>query len=257
MFNYNYHTHTRRCGHASGSDEEYVQRAIANGIEYLGFSDHCPYMSVKEGHMRMKWAQLDEYIDTICELKEKYKDQITIKVGLECEYLVDQIETYNYFASKVDYLVLGHHGKSVTRCDYYAGCEDDEIEEYVDSICAGIKSGLFKSVCHPDYFMAGRNSWTTVTAMHCERMVKCAKEYNIPLEINCKGLSSQHKINGEMVYYYPYRALFEIVAKHQTPCVIGIDAHSPEAFDDFAKSCNLISDLLGDLHLNIIENFRI
>ena len=28
---YNYHTHTSRCGHATGSDEEYVKRAIEQG----------------------------------------------------------------------------------------------------------------------------------------------------------------------------------------------------------------------------------
>ena len=39
---YNYHTHTARCGHAVGEDEEYVKRAIECGIKYMGFSDHAP-----------------------------------------------------------------------------------------------------------------------------------------------------------------------------------------------------------------------
>ncbi len=42
MFTYNYHTHTSRCGHAGGSDEEYVQAAIKAGYQILGFSDHAP-----------------------------------------------------------------------------------------------------------------------------------------------------------------------------------------------------------------------
>ena len=41
--NYNFHTHTFRCHHASGTPEEYVLRAIDVGIEYMGFSDHFPY----------------------------------------------------------------------------------------------------------------------------------------------------------------------------------------------------------------------
>ena len=32
--NYNYHTRTYLCRHASGTPEEYVQRAIENGIKY-------------------------------------------------------------------------------------------------------------------------------------------------------------------------------------------------------------------------------
>ena len=33
----NYHTHTARCYHASGKDEEYVKAAIKAGIKELGF----------------------------------------------------------------------------------------------------------------------------------------------------------------------------------------------------------------------------
>ena len=39
----NYHTHTTRCMHAIGQDEEYVQAAIKAGIKKLGFSDHTPW----------------------------------------------------------------------------------------------------------------------------------------------------------------------------------------------------------------------
>ena len=38
----NYHMHTYRCMHASGTDEEYVLSAIKNGYEEIGFSDHSP-----------------------------------------------------------------------------------------------------------------------------------------------------------------------------------------------------------------------
>ena len=38
----NLHTHTYRCGHAIGSEEEMVQAAIASHFEILGLSDHIP-----------------------------------------------------------------------------------------------------------------------------------------------------------------------------------------------------------------------
>ena len=37
----NYHTHTARCHHAMGTDEDYVQIAIQEGYTTLGFSDHA------------------------------------------------------------------------------------------------------------------------------------------------------------------------------------------------------------------------
>ena len=39
----NYHTHTTRCNHATGTEEEYVQSALERGLEILGFSYHTPY----------------------------------------------------------------------------------------------------------------------------------------------------------------------------------------------------------------------
>ena len=52
----NYHTHTTRCMHAIGQDEEYVQAAIKAGIKKLGFSDHTPwhYDSSFKATMRME-----------------------------------------------------------------------------------------------------------------------------------------------------------------------------------------------------------
>ena len=38
----NYHTHTYRCRHASGTEEEYIYQALDGGLEELGFSDHTP-----------------------------------------------------------------------------------------------------------------------------------------------------------------------------------------------------------------------
>lgn len=40
MLRNNYHTHTKRCGHAEGEDEDYVLEALGSGITDLGFSDH-------------------------------------------------------------------------------------------------------------------------------------------------------------------------------------------------------------------------
>ena len=39
----NYHTHTYRCGHAVGTERDYVEAALKAGIRTLGFSDHTPH----------------------------------------------------------------------------------------------------------------------------------------------------------------------------------------------------------------------
>ena len=39
----NYHTHTYRCHHAIGKEEDYILNAIKAGYTELGFSDHAPW----------------------------------------------------------------------------------------------------------------------------------------------------------------------------------------------------------------------
>ena len=84
----NYHTHTARCMHATGSDEDYVLSAIKGGYQELGFSDHTPwkYHTDYVADMRMLPEELPGYVESLRSLREKYQDQISIKIGLECEY---------------------------------------------------------------------------------------------------------------------------------------------------------------------------
>ena len=109
----NYHTHTTRCMHAVGSDEEYVLSAIKGGFQILGFSDHTPwkYRTSYIADMRMLPEELPEYIESLQYLREKYRDQIDIKIGLECEYfpeyipwLKEQIKKY-----QLNYILFGNH----------------------------------------------------------------------------------------------------------------------------------------------------
>ena len=46
----NYHTHTPRCNHAEGAERSYVERALAGGLQELGFSDHTPYLFELPGY---------------------------------------------------------------------------------------------------------------------------------------------------------------------------------------------------------------
>ena len=51
----NYHTHTWRCNHATGQEEEYVLTAVEQGFQILGFSDHAPYLFPEGYH---SWVRM-------------------------------------------------------------------------------------------------------------------------------------------------------------------------------------------------------
>ena len=109
MFTYNYHCHTKRCGHASGTDEEYVEAAIKAGYKVLGFSDHGPYSLYPHPGSHMDWSQLDDYINSINSLKEKYKGIIDIKLGIESEYYPFCLEERKQMRKRLDYMIFGQH----------------------------------------------------------------------------------------------------------------------------------------------------
>ena len=81
----NYHSHTCRCQHAFDTEEDYVLQAIRTGFELLGFADHTPwpYKSDFVASMRMRIDQFADYIETLRTLREKYRDQIDLRIGLE------------------------------------------------------------------------------------------------------------------------------------------------------------------------------
>ena len=84
----NYHTHTWRCLHAAGTEREYVENAIKGGYKILGFSDHTPmpYPGGYVSNVKMRPDQLEDYVDTVLALREEYRKDIEIHLGLEVEY---------------------------------------------------------------------------------------------------------------------------------------------------------------------------
>lgn len=231
---YNYHTHTARCFHAKGSDEEYVLAAIEAGFDEIGFSDHSPWnFDGFVSHMRMHESELKEYCDSIKALREKYKDKISVKIGLECEYfpqylpwLKQQIDKEN-----IDYIILGHHFHGDEPTGAYSGSltTPQEIYAYCDDVIKAMETGLFSYVAHPDIFMRGYDEFDS----HCEKIsreiITKAIETGTPLEFNLLGL--KHGI-ADGKPGYPHPKFWEIASEYKPKAIVGIDAHYPDAYKE-------------------------
>ena len=72
----NYHTHTPRCNHASGSEEAYIQSALAGEMKILGFADHSPYWFPGDYYstFRMYPEELAGYADFRIKVTQKAYD---------------------------------------------------------------------------------------------------------------------------------------------------------------------------------------
>lgn len=230
----NYHTHTYRCGHASSDgDEAYVKAAIEAGYKALGFTDHCPWPYSEDFYtpgVRMHMNGLTEYLQSISELKEKYKDQIHIYAGLECEFFKEYLDTIKDFRKKCDYLLLGVHwrkSEEAGEMSSYDCVKPEELEMFAENTIEGMESGLFLYVNHPDHMFSSYPVFDDACAAVSHEMAGTAKKLDIPLEYNLYGLKK--RAQGQFPGLgYPCEEFWKIVAEEGCRVVIGCDAHSPE-----------------------------
>ena len=139
----NLHTHTYRCRHAKGTDEEYVLAALEAGYDKLGFADHTPFPYTDGFYNgdKMTVEELPDYIASVNALKEKYKGKIEILLGLECEAVPDFFPFLAEVKQQMDYLILGSHGDK--RIHPYSGVltEPDQLWTYFDYTVEGMETG--------------------------------------------------------------------------------------------------------------------
>ncbi len=223
----NYHTHTALCRHASGTEREYVEEAIKNGLRILGFADHAPQFFPTDfySHFRMFPEQLEDYVRVVGDLRSEYKDDIEIHIGLEAEYypecfdkLINFIKPYD-----IEYLLLGQHyisneydTREPSTARYY---DNEKVTQFVNQAIEAINTGKFTYIAHPDVFRFDGED-EAFYASEMTRLCEAAKAHGLPLEINMLGLyESRH---------YPSDRFFNIAAKVGCDFVLGCDSHTPD-----------------------------
>jgi len=247
----NYHTHTWRCHHAKGTEEEYVLNAISAGVAILGFSDHSPY-PMEPGYCsnyRMYLDQTWEYIDTIAGLKKKYQDKITILTGFETEYYPKYFKGYLDFVKDlpIDYILLGqHYNKNELEPEVFHVTEKNAdaalFTDYVDQVCEGIRTGAFSYLAHPDLYNFAGDSAVFIREM--EKICIAAKEMELPLEVNGLGIRGCRD--------YPRADFWDIAAEVGNDAVYGCDAHRPEAAWD-GQSYEVAKELCASRGIRLLE----
>ena len=281
----NFHTHTYRCGHANGSEEEMVCSAIKMGIEELGISEHVPlphsrqhllkslvairgprsflslvHAFIQNGpSMRMPYPDMENYLDKIKECQDKYQDQIRIYKGFEAEGLEEYFDYYQslLYEHKVDYLILGHHfHKHCVHSDYYGkeNMKKKDIYQYCNDVEKALETGLFSYLAHPDLFLIGYKEFDLDARTVSQRICEKAKELNIPLEVNAGGIRrGLRNVNGEMIYAYPNTHFWKIAGEVGNDVILGFDAHDPSDFNEAMYKQML--DFCKEHNLNVIDHF--
>ena len=125
-------------------------------------------------------------------IKEKYKEEIDIKIGFEIEYYPNEFNKMLKYAIDLgaEYLILGQHflgnEQFCNKHTMYVTENVEDLKEYVSLVISAIKSGVISYVAHPDIlnFTGDKNQYK----IEMEKICIASLEYNVPLEINFLGI---------------------------------------------------------------------
>ena len=226
LLTHNYHMHTARCGHAIGTDRQYIEQSIQAGYETVGFSDHTPYPFTNgyRSRTRMACKQLDDYVESVLRLQRTYRSDLRILLGLEVEYYPEFFSEWKQLtaAYPFDYFLLGQHFVGNEYEGVYSGNETadpDILHRYVDQTIEAMQTGIFLYLAHPD-LIRYRDTDSELYEAEMRRLCEAAKAVSLPLELNLLGIRDHR--------WYPNENFWRIVGEVGNDVVLGADAHRPK-----------------------------
>lgn len=224
----NYHTHTWRCMHATGTEREYVENAIEGGLKILGFSDHTPYPYPEDftSGMRMGVNQLESYVDTVLALKAEYRDDIEIHLGLEVEYQRAYFAKLQRIVAEypIEYFLLAQHFIDCEIDGAWSGRATDDVRilrAYCEQTSEAMETGYFTYFAHPDLIRFTGDDG--IYADQMRKLCRKAKSLRIPIEVNFLGIYEER--------WYPNERFWKIAGEEGCEVVFGVDAHTPDALN--------------------------
>ncbi len=255
---YNFHTHSEFCD-GSGHPEKYVLSAVKKGFKSLGFSSHSP-TPISELDWTLKNENVNDYFNTINELKEKYKNDIEIYLGLEFDYFEKKEFQEFYFKNKpfLDYNICAVHffydkrnyifyiidGKIESYIDALKKMFNENIKDFISKYYSLIKNMIieFKPdiVAHID--LIKKNNKNNTFFNENEEWYKkelfstldILSKSNSILEINTGGLA-----RGSINDFYPSERFFNECYKRNIPIILNSDCHHPEKIDAFFNEAKI------------------
>ena len=233
----NLHTHTVFCD-GKNTAEEMVCSAISKGLKYLGFSGHSP-IPVENTHC-ISYEDLSKYHEEVYRLKEKYKNEITIFLGLETEHIHPiNRDIYDYTISSVHDM---RKGDEIFSVDFNREMTADAIKRLynsdhlefvkafydcvIDASKYGEILGHFDLICK---FNKRNNMFDEHSKQYIDiannAIVECMKN-GIIIEINTGAIS-----RGYLDRFYPDEIFLPLMRDNNARISINSDSHEVSTID--------------------------
>lgn len=236
----NLHTHTMYCD-GKDSPEDMVKKAVALGFRALGFSGH-EYSSF-DTDFCMSPADTEKYRKEVLMLKEKYKGQIDIYLGIERDYFGDGDDyPYDYVIGSLHYapapdgtLLSVDNTEEIMVSNverYFGGSYRKYVESYYETIADVVEKARADIVGHFDlitkfnegnkYFDEGA-LWYKKAAI--KALAKASRSKPI-FEINTGAMARGYRTKP-----YPTNFLLEEIERLKCPVILSSDCHDLDCLD--------------------------
>ncbi len=238
-----YHMHTPLCGHAEGEPAAYVKHAIKVGLEEIGFSDHAPLLTHKDPTITMDHSQVSIYHHMIESVKKEYEDQLTVRVGIEADFIPGYEDLtkkmlamypYDYVIGSVHFIAEWGFDDPIQLKEWKKKDVNTVYRQYYKLLRKSALSRMFDILGHVDLVKKFDFKPTEDMMEEVEENARIFKKTGVVVEINSSGLRKPVK------EIYPSLAHLQMYARHNVPITFGSDAHTPQDVGkDFDKSREL------------------
>lgn len=224
------HMHSSFSSDSEAPAEEMILRALELGMASMCLTDHYDKDYISDGFVLDTAA----YLETLADLREKYRGRIEVRIGAELGlqlHLKEWLEAY-VRENPFDFVIGSMHmvgGVDPYYPETVAGMDEKElIRTYFRETAENLDScHSFQALGHLDYLVrylpkaAGEYSYDAY-ADEIDAVLKRLIEYGIALELNTAGLRyPMGRTNPGIDVFRRYRELGgELVT-------VGADAHKP------------------------------
>lgn len=251
MITTNFHTHTI---YSDGIDtpEEMVKTAIEKEFTALGFSEHS--YTPLDAEICLKSEKVPEYIEEINRLKEKYKNDIKIFLGLEKDYFSSEdTSIYDYVIGSVHQIRKNGVEMSVDYSpemtkkwvdEMYSGDFDSYAEDYFELVGNVIEKTNADIIGHFDLiskFNEGLGYTESERFLKsAEKAIKKLVKYGRPFEINTGAISRKKRSIP-----YPTPEILKMIIKHGGKIAFSSDCHNKDYLDCYFKEAEELARSCG------------
>jgi len=258
----NYHAHCHYCD-GKYAPEAYLKEAIRQGFVAYGFSSHAPLPFENEWSMRLD--QVQNYLDEIGELQQKYGASLQIYKGMEVDFIPHVISPQADFIQNLnlDYTIGSIHfvnsfsdgrlweidGSYKTFQKGLHTIFDNDITAVIHRYFELTRQMLLEAqpdilghldkikIQHPNRkFYEPSNVFYR---KEVEKTLEVIKETGVIVEVNTRGVYKKWSIEP-----YPSYWILERLYQMDIPIMLNSDAHHPrEIAEGFSETMKMLYEI--------------